>query len=73
MRLGSREDVVEEFNKLVQDRSVEEYVEKFEEIKSLMNALNPILPETYYISSLLDGMKDGIRPMLKILKPATLM
>jgi hypothetical protein len=38
-----------------------------------MNALNPILPETYYISSLLDGMKDGIRPMLKILKPVTLM
>jgi len=72
MRFDGREDVVEEFNKLVQHRSVEEYVEKFEEIKSLMNALNPTLPETYYISSLLGVMKDGIRPMLKILKPATL-
>ena len=48
-------------------------MEKFEEIKSLINALNPILPKTYYISSLLDGMKDDIRPMLKILEPATLM
>lgn len=31
---------MEEFNKLAQDKSVDEYVERFEELKSLINALN---------------------------------
>ena len=72
-RFGSREDVVEEFNKLKQENGMEEYVERFEDLKSLMHSLSPILPESYYISSFISGLKEDIKPMLKILKPGTLM
>ena len=49
IRFGNREDVVEEFIKLAQNKSVNEHVERFEELKSLMNALNRSLPKLYYI------------------------
>lgn len=68
-RFGGKDDIVEEFNKLVQDKSMDDYVEKFEELKSLMSALNPSLLESYYVSSFISGLKDDIKPMLKILKP----
>jgi hypothetical protein len=64
---------VEEFNKLTQKGGIEEYVERFEELKSLMHSLNSLLPESYYISSFISGLKEDIKPMLKILKPGTLM
>lgn len=70
MRFGHMKDV-EKFNKLVQEKEVEEYVERFDELKSLMCALNPSILEAYYISSFLSGLKEYIRLMLKLLKPAT--
>jgi len=72
-RFGSKDDIMEKFNKLVQKDSVDEYVKKFEELKSLMHALNSSLPESYYISGFVSGLKEDIKPMLKILKPMTLM
>jgi len=71
MWFGNMKDVVEKFNKLVQEKEVEEYVDRFDELKSLMCALNPFILEVYYISSFLSGLKEYIRPILKILKPAT--
>ena len=68
-RFGSREDSVEEFNKLNQDKSVDDYIERFEELRSLMSALNPSLAESYYVSSFINGLKEDIKSMLKILKP----
>ena len=64
--------MVEEFNKLKQEKSLEDYMEKFEELKSLMSSWNPSVPEAYYVSSFINGLKEDIRPMLKILKPKTL-
>jgi hypothetical protein len=72
-RFGSQDDIVKEFNKLIQDGNMDEYIEKFEEMRSLMGALNPLLPEAYYVSSFISGLKDEIKPMLKILKPARVM
>jgi hypothetical protein len=46
---------------------MEEYVEKFKELKSLINALNMALPEAYYISSFLNGLIDDVRPTLNLL------
>lgn len=43
IRFGNGENVVEELNKLAQDKSVDEYVERFEELESLMNALIPLI------------------------------
>ena len=72
-RFGSKDDIVEEFNKLIQDGNMDEYIERFEELRSLIGALNPLLPEAYYVSSFISGLKDEIKPMLKILKPAKVM
>lgn len=69
VRFGSRDDIVKKFNKLVQERNVDDDVEKFEELKSLMSVLNLSLLESYYVSSFISGLKDDINPMLKILKP----
>ena len=52
---------------------MEEYIEKFEELKSLMIIMNLILLKFYYISSLISGFKEDFKPILKILKPITLM
>jgi hypothetical protein len=71
-RFGNSADIVEEFNKLIQKGDIDEYVERFEELKSLMYSLNPSLPESYYISSFISGLKEEIKLMLKILKPTTL-
>ncbi|XP_027175053.1 uncharacterized protein LOC113774658 [Coffea eugenioides] len=65
-------DVVEEFNKLQQKGTVEEYEEKFEELKTLMLIRNPRLDEGYFISSFISGLKDEIKPMVKMFKPQTL-
>lgn len=57
MRFGNRKDMAEEFNKLVRDKYMEEYVKRFEELKWLVNALNPSLPESYYIFSFINGSR----------------
>ena len=61
---------MEEFNKLTQEKSVDDYIERFEELKLVMSTLNPALSEAYYVSSFISGLKEDIKPMLKILKPA---
>ena len=38
-------DVIEEFNKLKQERSVDEYQEKFEELGALMWSAQPTLTD----------------------------
>ncbi|XP_027183811.1 uncharacterized protein LOC113782099 [Coffea eugenioides] len=70
---GSSRDIVEEFNKLQQRGSVEEYEEKFEELKTLMLMKNPRLDELYFVSSFISGLKEDIKPMVKMFKPQTLM
>ncbi|XP_027071670.2 uncharacterized protein [Coffea arabica] len=65
-------DVVEEFNKLQQKGTVKEYEEKFEELKTLMLIRNPRLDEGYFISSFISGLKNEIKPMVKMFKPQTL-
>lgn len=70
-RLRSREHVAEEFNKLVHDKGMEEYIKRFEELKSLISTSNSSLPVSYYISSFI-GLKEDIKPTLKILKSGTL-
>jgi len=35
-----------------------------------MSVFNPSLAESYYVSSFISGLKDDIKPMLKILKPS---
>ncbi|XP_027156574.1 uncharacterized protein LOC113757594 [Coffea eugenioides] len=67
-----RRDEVEEFNKLHQTSTVKNYQEKFEELSSLMLVRDPHLSESYFVSSFISGIKEEIRPMVKMLKPNTL-
>ena len=65
-------DIVEEFNKLQQTGTVEAYQEKFEELKTLMLIQNPNLSEEYFISSFTSGLREEIKPMVRMLRPNTL-
>lgn len=62
-------DVVEEFNKLKQEETVQQYQEKFEELKSLMRTLNFGLSEAYFIPSFISGLNDELRPAVKMQQP----
>lgn len=54
--------IVEEFNKLVQNRGgMGEYVKRFKQMKSLINALNPSFPEFYHIFSVITGLREDIK------------
>ena len=64
-------DIVEEFNKLQQKGTVEEYEEKFEEFKTPMLTRNPKLDESYFVSSFVSGLKEEIKPMIEMFKPQT--
>jgi hypothetical protein len=37
------------------------YMEKFEVLKSLMTVMNTNLPESYYVSSFVSGIKDDVK------------
>ena len=63
---------MEEFNKLRQSSKVEEYKEKFEELKTLMIIRNQHLDEEYFVSSFISGLKEEIKTMIRMLKLATL-
>ena len=65
-------DVIEEFNKLIQKTSVEDYQEKFEELKPYMLQYNPHLEEGYFVSSFISGLKEELKPRVKVNDPKTL-
>lgn len=66
-------DVQEEFNKLTQSGSVLEYVEKFEELKALVLCKNVNLGEGYFVSSFISGLKNELKPMVRLMKPKSLL
>ena len=72
-RFGERSmaNIVEEFNKLKQSRSVEMYQKCFEELRSYMIQHNTYLTEAFFVSSYLSGLNDELRPMVKVLRPQT--
>ncbi|KAL8159085.1 hypothetical protein V2J09_000622 [Rumex salicifolius] len=73
-RFGEKQgyEVVEEFNKLEQKDDLEAYCEKFEELRSYMLAYDPHLPESYFVSSFLSGLKPEIKSLVKISRPTSL-
>jgi hypothetical protein len=55
---------LESFHHLKQSTSVAEYIHKFEELMALMQMEYPGLPESYFVSSFLAGLRDGIKHYL---------
>ena len=68
--LGNK--VVEDFHRLQQWGSVDDYLEKFEELKSLMLQKTPVLPDDYFIASFIAGLKPHLKAFVKALNPLTL-
>ncbi|XP_052201138.1 uncharacterized protein LOC127807380 [Diospyros lotus] len=64
-------DMVEEFNKLRQQGSIEDYLRRFEELRAVIGIAHPSLSETYFVSSFISGLKDDMRSVVKMLAPAT--
>ncbi|KAL4325335.1 hypothetical protein GQ457_11G021080 [Hibiscus cannabinus] len=64
-------DVIDEFNKLFQKTSVEEYQTKFEELQPQMLQINPSLDEEYFVSSFISGLKDELKHRVKVHEPRT--
>ncbi|XP_075101843.1 uncharacterized protein LOC142177270 [Nicotiana tabacum] len=66
------EDVVEEFNKLSQKGTVDEFLGKFEDRKAQMLVRNPQLNESHFLSSFIGALKEEIKFGIKLFKPETL-
>ncbi|KAL4281913.1 hypothetical protein GQ457_03G031000 [Hibiscus cannabinus] len=62
-------DVIQEFNKLVQKSTVEEYQERFEELKPYILMYNSSLGEDYFVSSFISGLKEEIRNRIMVHEP----
>ena len=68
--MGSK--VVEDFHKLYQMGSLEAYLKRFEELRSLLLQNIPTLPDDYFVSSFIGGLKPQLKPFVKALNPLSL-
>jgi len=68
--LGCR--VVEDFNKLQQTGPLDEYLERFEELKALMIHRTPALPDVFFVDSFISGLKPQLKPFVKVLNSDSL-
>ncbi|XP_074267352.1 uncharacterized protein LOC141590682 [Silene latifolia] len=66
------DNVVEKFNKLHQLGSLNDYLDSFEYLKSLMIQRNPLLNDAFFLDSFIGGLKPVIKPFVKAFKPATI-
>lgn len=66
-------DIVDEFNNHKQSGNVERYQERFDELKSYMLLVNPLLNENHFIPSYISGLKSEIKPLVGMANPTSLM
>ncbi|XP_060181956.1 uncharacterized protein LOC132611554 [Lycium barbarum] len=67
------QDIVDEFNKIMQAGSVDQYQEKFEKLTSYMSIINPLLNEAHFVSSFISGLRPELKPLVKLANPLTIM
>lgn len=63
--------IVEQFNKLQQVGTLEDYIDNFENIRSVMMSTHA-LPEKYVLDSFISGLTPFVKPFVKALKPTTI-
>jgi hypothetical protein len=68
---NSTNSSIEQFHHLKQQTFVSDYIQKFEELRTLMQMQHPGLTGHYYISSFIDGLKEGIKHYLVTHSPQT--
>ena len=64
--------MIEEFNKLQQDGTSDEYLAKFEELKALLLVRTPTMPTSYFLESFIGGLKPAVKPLVRAANPQTL-
>lgn len=62
---------MEEFMRIKQGGSIDEYLDKFEDVRIRLEKVMPTLGETY-LSIFTGGLKDDVRLVVRMLKPTTL-
>jgi hypothetical protein len=65
-------EAVGQFHSLRQMGSVNEYIDKFEELMSLVKRDNPFLRDEYFTCSFVSGLKEPIQHHLQCYKPRSL-
>ncbi|KAH6786761.1 hypothetical protein C2S52_006313 [Perilla frutescens var. hirtella] len=64
--------IIMEFNKLKHQGSYEEYVEKFEELKSCMLLFNMDYSEGYFMASFMSGLSEDLQAAINMFQPHSL-
>ncbi|XP_017227846.1 uncharacterized protein LOC108203433 [Daucus carota subsp. sativus] len=62
-------NVVEHFNKFQQTGSIEDYIDEFDNSRSLMEQNHHVLPDLYLLESFIGGLKPAVKPFVKAFKP----
>lgn len=63
---------MEEFMRIRQEETIEEYLDKFEDMRIRLERVMPSLGEPYLLSLFIVRLKDEVRPVVRMLKPTTL-
>lgn len=66
------EKVMGEFNRLQQENSVNNYLEKFEELKSYMLIFNKDLNEEFFTMKFINGLREDIKGAVTTMRPTNL-
>ena len=61
--------MVEDFNRLQQTGTLEDYLIRFEELKALLLVRNPSIPESYFLESFIGGLKPIIKLSVRAFNP----
>ena len=64
--------VIEEFNRLQQDGTIDEYLAKFEELKALMLLRARMMPISYFLQSFIRSLKPATKSLVKDVNPQKL-
>lgn len=69
---NSKFNLIGEFKKIEQKGTVNEYLEKFEDLKTWVLIRNPTMPEEFFLEFFVEGLKEEIGHTVKMLNPYTL-
>lgn len=65
-------NVVERFNKLEQQDTLENYIDDFEHLRAVMIQNDSVLPDAYMLDSFVAGLNPAVKPFVRAFKPKTI-
>ncbi|KAJ3689593.1 hypothetical protein LUZ61_018757 [Rhynchospora tenuis] len=67
-----QQELIGEFKRLYQSGKVCDYIRLFDNRKARLQHERPYIPNDFYLSSFIEGLKEELRAMLTMLKPQSL-